>query len=241
MTVYFVTGTDTDAGKTLATSALLCAAKQQQLSTLGLKPIASGSHITADGLRNSDALALQQQSAPPADYTTVNPWAFAPAIAPHLAASEAGRALNVDSVVASLTATLNDMPRDLTLIEGAGGWRVPLNEHDDFSDIPRMMQLPVILVVGLKLGCLNHARLTAEVIAADGLTLAGWIGSIVDPEFASDTARFEANIALLKNTLNAPCLGIIPHLATADAAHARHALSLSALLNTSVLNQEAAL
>lgn len=143
--------------------------------------------------------------------------------------------------MASLTATLNDMPRDLTLIEGAGGWRVPLNEHNDFSDIPRMMQLPVILVVGLKLGCLNHARLSAEVIAADGLTLAGWVGSVVDPEFASDTVRFEANIALLKNTLNAPCLGVIPHLATADAVHARHALSLSALLNTSVLNQEAAL
>lgn len=241
MTVYFVTGTDTDAGKTLATSALLCAAKQQQLSTLGLKPIASGSHITADGLRNSDALALLQQSAPPVDYTTVNPWAFAPAIAPHLAASEAGRALNVNSVVASLTATLNDMPRDLTLIEGAGGWRVPLNEYDDFSDIPRMMQLPVILVVGLKLGCLNHARLTAEVIAADGLILAGWVGSVVDPEFSSDTARFDANITLLKNTLHAPCLGIIPHLATADAVHARHALSLSALLNSSILNQEAAL
>ncbi|WP_030074870.1 dethiobiotin synthase [Halomonas alkaliantarctica] len=241
MTVYFVTGTDTDAGKTLATSALLCAAKDQQLSTLGLKPIASGSHTTADGLRNSDALALQAQSAPPVDYTTVNPWTFAPAIAPHLAASEAGHALNVNSVVESLTATLNDTPRDLTLIEGAGGWRVPLNEQDDFSDIPRLMQLPVILVVGLKLGCLNHARLTAEVIAADGLTLAGWVGSVVDPVFASDTVRFDANIALLNNTLNSPCLGIIPHLAIADAVHARHALSLTALLNTPVLNQEATL
>lgn len=241
MTAYFVTGTDTDAGKTLVTSGLLYAAKAQQLSTLGLKPIASGSRNTADGLRNSDALALQAQSVPPVSYEMVNPWAFSPAIAPHLAASEAGRALNVNSVVDALSATLNNTPRDLTLIEGAGGWRVPLNEHNDFSDIPRMMQLPVILVVGLKLGCLNHARLTAEVIAADGLTLAGWVGSVVDPEFASDKARFEANIALLKNTLNAPCLGVIPHLATADAAHARHALSLSALLNPSVLNQEAAL
>lgn len=241
MTAYFVTGTDTDAGKTLATSGLLCAAKAQQLSTLGLKPIASGSRLTADGLRNSDALALQAQSAPPVCYGIVNPWAFAPAIAPHLAASEAGHALNVNHVVDSLNVTLNDLPRDLTLIEGAGGWRVPLNEHDDFSDIPRMMQLPVILVVGLKLGCLNHARLTAEAIAADGLTLAGWVGSAVDPEFSTDTARFDANIALLKNTLNAPCLGIIPPLATADAAHACPFLSLEALCNTSALKQEVAL
>lgn len=239
MTTYFVTGTDTDAGKTLATSALLCAAKEQQLSTLGLKPIASGSSITPEGLRNSDALALQAQSTPPVSYETVNPWAFAPAIAPHLAAQEAGAVLSVATVTDVLRQTLHHTQRDLTLIEGAGGWRVPLNAHEDFSDIPNALQLPVILVVGLKLGCLNHARLTAEVIAADGLTLAGWVGSAVDPEFAADPPRFDANLALLKATLAATCLGIIPHLASPEAAQAYPYLSLTPLLNTPTLHQEA--
>jgi dethiobiotin synthetase len=227
---YFVTGTDTDAGKTLATSALLGAARQRQLTTLGLKPIASGSEATPNGLRNRDALALQAQSFPPVDYPTINPWAFAPAIAPHLAALEAGAVLNVASVTQALNDTLTDTPRDLTLIEGAGGWRVPLNEEEDFSDLPRALGLPVILVVGLKLGCLNHARLTAEAIAADGLTLAGWVGSVVDSAFADDSPRFAANVALLKRALPAPCLGIIPHLATADATTAQRYLSLEALL-----------
>lgn len=241
MTTYFVTGTDTDAGKTLATSALLCAAKEQQLSTLGLKPIASGSSTTPEGLRNSDALALQAQSTPPVRYETVNPWAFAPAIAPHLAAQEAGAVLSVAKVTEVLQQTLHHTQRDLTLIEGAGGWRVPLNAHEDFSDIPNALQLPVILVVGLKLGCLNHARLTAEVIAADGLTLAGWVGSVVDPEFTANQSRFDANLALLNATLPAPCLGIIPHLATPDAAQAHPYLSLTPLLNAPTLHQEAVL
>ncbi|AQU83492.1 MULTISPECIES: dethiobiotin synthase [unclassified Halomonas] len=241
MTAYFVTGTDTDAGKTLATSALLCAARERKLSTLGLKPIASGSLMTPDGLRNSDALALQAQSTPLVEYTTVNPWAFAPAIAPHLAAQEAGVELNMDSIVATLRDTLSNTSRDLTLIEGAGGWRVPLNADEDFSDIPRALQLPVILVVGLKLGCLNHARLTAEVISSDGLTLVGWVGSVVDPGFAADHERFEANIALLKSALAAPCLGVIPHLDSAEAAHAQPYLSLAPLLNAHSLYQEVAL
>lgn len=227
---YFVTGTDTDAGKTLATSALLCAARQRQLTTLGLKPIASGSEATPNGLRNRDALALQAQSFPPVDYPTINPWTFAPTIAPHLAALEAGAVLNVARVTQALSDTLTGTPRDLTLIEGAGGWRVPLNDADDFSDLPCALGLPVILVVGLKLGCLNHARLTAEAIAADGLTLAGWVGSVVDPAFASDSARFTANVALLKRALPAPCLGLIPHLAHADASTAQRFIFLDALL-----------
>lgn len=229
MSVYFVTGTDTDAGKTLATSALLYAAKRQQLSTVGLKPIASGSQATSDGLRNSDALALQTQSVPPVAYTTVNSITFEPAIAPHLAAIEAGQPLNISVITDILRETLNHTPRDLTLIEGAGGWRVPLNEREDFCDIPRALRLPVILVVGLKLGCLNHAQLTAEAIIADGLTLAGWVGSVVDPAFDADSARFEANIAHLNAKLAAPCLGVIPHLDAPSAAAAHPYLSLEPL------------
>nr|WP_289099099.1 vitamin B12 dependent-methionine synthase activation domain-containing protein [uncultured Halomonas sp.] len=143
---------------------------------------------------------------------------------------EAGAVLNVASVTQALSDTLTGTPRDLTLIEGAGAWRVPLNEAEDFADLPRALRLPVILVVGLKLGCLNHARLTAEAIAADGLTLAGWVGSVVDSAFADDSPRFAANVALLKRALPAPCLGIIPHLATADAPTAQYYLSLDALL-----------
>lgn len=234
MTLLFVTGTDTDAGKTLAASALLHVAQQRGLSTLGLKPVASGSEQTAQGpckeeLRNADALALQQQSVPPVAYATVNPFAFAPAIAPHLAAAEAGQPLDARTITTTLRATLTQTPRDFTLIEGAGGWRVPLNAQEDFADLAIALALPVILVVGLKLGCLNHARLTAEAIRADGLPLAGWIGSVIDPAFAEDNARFEANIALLNAKLAAPCLGIIPHLDAPCAATAAPYLSLEPL------------
>ncbi|MCL7929450.1 dethiobiotin synthase [Halomonas llamarensis] len=229
MSTFFVTGTDTDAGKTLVTSTLLATASAQGLTTLGLKPVASGSRVTPVGLRNSDALALQVQSMPPVSYATVNPWVFEPAIAPHLAASEASQALNVSDIVATLGATLAQTQRDLTLIEGAGGWRVPLNDRDDFCDIPRLMQLPVILVVGLKLGCLNHARLTAEAIAADGLTIAGWVGSVVDPAFTSESTRFAANLDVLKQTLPASCLGIIPHLEQPSPETAQPYLSLPPL------------
>ena len=229
MKCFFVTGTDTDAGKTLVSSALLHAARQQKLSTLGLKPIASGCSRTPDGLRNSDALALQQQSEPPVDYATVNPFTFEPAIAPHLAALEAGESLSVCGITRLLRETLSQTARDFILIEGAGGWRVPLNEQADFADIAIALQLPVILIVGLKLGCLNHARLTAEAVRADGLTLAGWAGSVVDSAFSADPARLAANIAHLEARLAAPCLGVVPHLATPDAAIAHRYLSLEAL------------
>lgn len=229
MNAYFVTGTNTDAGKTLATSALLCAARRQGLSTLGLKPVASGSNATPQGLRNADALALQAQSAPAIGYETVNPYAFAPAIAPHLAAMEAGCTLGVEALAKKIAHTLADTLRDLCLIEGAGGWRVPLNESEDFADLAARLDLPVILTVGLTLGCLNHARLTAEAIAADGLTLAGWVGSAVDADFAADTPRFSANLALLERKLGAPCLGVIPHLDFPGAETAADYLSLSRL------------
>lgn len=234
MNVWFVTGTDTDAGKTLVTSGLLHAARQQQLSTLGLKPVASGSEQTTqalckEGLRNSDALALQQQSVPPVAYTTVNLITFEPAIAPHLAAIEACQPLEIRPIVSFLRETLTQTPRDFTLIEGAGGWRVPINEQEDFADLAIALDLPVILVVGLTLGCLNHARLTAEAIRADGLVLAGWAGSVVDPAFAAVAGRFKANIAHLNAKLAAPCLGIIPHLDAPSAATAAPYLSLEPL------------
>lgn len=217
MTRYFVTGTDTDAGKTLVTASLLALARSRGLTTLGLKPIASGCRRTGAGLRNDDALALLARSVPPAAYDQVNPFAFEPAIAPHLAARQA--AMHVDlAQLREHVAPLLDEPRDLILIEGAGGWRVPLNDSEDLAGLALALRLPVILVVGLKLGCLNHARLTAEAIRADGARLAGWVGNLLDDGFASDTARYADNLATLQRTLDAPCLGVVPRLRRVGAA-----------------------
>ncbi|PXX97438.1 dethiobiotin synthase [Halomonas sp. LBP4] len=212
MPAYFVTGTDTDAGKTLVTAGLLALARRRGLTTLGLKPIASGCERTAAGLRNADALALQAQSAPTQPYAAINPFAFAPAIAPHLAARRAGVSLGLDDLITPLRPMLA-LERGLTLVEGAGGWRVPLNDHEDLAGLAGRLGLPVILVVGLKLGCLSHARLTAEAIVADGLPLAGWVGNLLDPAFAEDPPLYEANLATLMHRLPGPCLGVIPRLA----------------------------
>lgn len=217
MTAYFITGTDTDAGKTLISAGLLALARRQGLTTLGLKPVASGSEPTPAGLRNADALALQAQSVPDVDYQDVNPFAFAPAIAPHLAARRARVELRLDDLAARLRPMLA-LPRDLTLVEGAGGWRVPLNDDEELSGLAARLRLPVILVVGLRLGCISHARLTAEAILADGLRLAGWAGSLVDPAFAADDALYRDNLATLERHLPAACLGVVPRLSAAGPA-----------------------
>ncbi|MAX31973.1 dethiobiotin synthetase [Onishia taeanensis] len=207
MATYFITGTDTDAGKTLVTAGLLALARRQGLTTLGLKPVASGCDLHAEGLRNEDALALQARSYPDVDYATINPFAYAPAIAPHLAARQAGDRLHLATLTDAMGGALA-LKRDLTLIEGAGGWRVPLNDNEDLSDLAGALQVPVILVVGLRLGCINHARLTAEAISAQGLRLAGWVANGITTDF--DEA--DDNLASLAHHLPAPCLGRIPYL-----------------------------
>jgi dethiobiotin synthetase len=211
MPACFVTGTDTDAGKTLVTAGLLALARQRGLSTLGVKPIASGCAQTPAGLRNSDALALHDRTVPRLAYAAINPFAFEPAIAPHLAARRAGVTVDLAALVEH-TRPLLGLTRDLTLIEGAGGWRVPLNDEEDLSGLALRLELPVILVVGLKLGCLSHARLTAEAIAADGLRLAGWVGNLLDPDFATDAACYRDNLTTLTRRLPGPCLGVVPRL-----------------------------
>ncbi|EPC03549.1 hypothetical protein L861_18610 [Litchfieldella anticariensis FP35 = DSM 16096] len=211
MATYFVTGTDTDAGKTLVSAALLALARRQGLTTLGLKPVASGSEVTADGLRNADAIALQAQSYPAVDYETVNPYAFAPAIAPHLAAQQSGKELKIDDLARSLERPIAER-RDLTLIEGAGGWKVPLNGSEDLSDLAARFDLPVIVVIGLRLGAINHARLTLDAIAAQGLRIAGWVANQIDPNIAA----FDGNLTTLRHQLVAPCLGTVPYLARQD-------------------------
>ncbi len=211
---FFITGTDTDAGKTSVAAGLLCAAKQQGCSTLAMKPVASGCDMSAEGLRNSDALALIAQSTVPLPYTQINPYAFAPAIAPHIAAQEAGVELSVADLYRTAQVILQQQA-DFTLIEGAGGWRVPISNAEFLSDFAIALQLPVILVVGVKLGCINHALLSAQAILNDGLELAGWVANVVDP----NCARLAENLATLQQLMPAPCLAEVPHLTSASAEH----------------------
>lgn len=215
---FFVTGTDTDVGKTTIAAGLLRAARLAGLSTAAVKPLASGCEAGADGLRNSDALALLAECSLPLSYAEVNPFAFAPAIAPHLAAREAGVQLKVEALAAAVQAVLAQQA-DFTLVEGAGGWRVPLDGQATLAELPVALDLPVILVVGVRLGCINHALLTAEAIARDGLRLVGWVANVLDPQ----TSRLDDNLRTLTERLVAPCLGRVPRLQQADAAAvARH-------------------
>lgn len=210
---YFIAGTDTDVGKTSIAAGLLAAARQQGKSTLAIKPVASGCELTAEGLRNSDALALQAESSLQLPYSAINPFAFAPAIAPHIAAVEVGVTLSVAALVAPIQQVLAQAA-DFTLIEGAGGWRVPLSEQELLSDLAKALQIPVILVVGVRLGCISHALLTAEAIEADGLPLAGWVANVIDPH----TSRLTQNLETLKQLMPAPCLGIAPFTQPYSAA-----------------------
>lgn len=207
MKAYFLTGTDTGIGKTTVACALLARARQQGLSTLGLKPVAAGCELTPDGLRNSDALMLQAESTVKVSYPEVNPVALEAPLSPHLAAKAAGRRLTITQLTGFVRAGLSHRP-DLALVEGAGGWRVPISDRELLSALPKDLRMPVVLVIGLRLGCLNHAILTAEAILKDGLRLAGWVGNRVDPDMADP----EGNLVTLRNLLPAPCLGIVPYL-----------------------------
>lgn len=222
---FFVAGTDTDAGKTLVACGLLEVARTQGLKTLAIKPVAAGAEDSGEGLRNDDALQLAAAMTEPLVYEQLNPVVFAPPIAPHIAAQQAGRRLSAAQLAGYCRGVLMK-PVDLVLIEGAGGWRVPLNQRETLADLAIDLQTPVILVVGMKLGCLNHALLTAEAIRRDGLQLAGWVANGVDPEMACP----QENLASLEAMLPAPCLGRIPHLGTpASAADAARYLNIAAL------------
>ncbi|PVZ15691.1 MULTISPECIES: dethiobiotin synthase [unclassified Pseudomonas] len=224
MARYFIAGTDTEIGKTTIAAGLLHAAAKAGFSTLGAKPVASGCERTPDGLRNEDALALLGQSTLQLPYAAINPYAFEPPIAPHLAAQEAGVALTVQALAQPMRQVLAH-GAGFTLIEGAGGWRVPLAEGEYLSGLAVALALPVILVVGVRLGCINHALLTAEAIAADGLVLAGWVANVVD----AVTSRLEENLATLTERLPAPCLGRVPRLASAAPEQVARYLDLRPL------------
>ncbi|MCP8899786.1 dethiobiotin synthase [Gilvimarinus xylanilyticus] len=225
MNHYFIAGTDTDVGKTRIAAALLYAARQRGLTTAGVKPVAAGCEESAEGLRNDDALRLQAQCEPPLDYSQVNPVALAPPIAPHIAAAEKGVSLSVAELLPPVRDTLS-AGAEFALVEGAGGWRVPLNERETLADLAVALKLPVILVVGVRLGCINHALLSAEAIRADGLPLAGWVANGIDPQ----AARAEENIDTLRHWLQAPCLGVVPFCDGGEAPELARYLDLSSLV-----------
>jgi dethiobiotin synthetase len=221
---FFVTGTDTGVGKTLVTAALLRRLRESGLAVAGMKPVAAGAVAGPEGRANEDGLLLQSESSVRHPYAAVNPWLFEPAIAPHIAAAEAGVVIDMDRIAAALEKLR--ATADIVLAEGAGGFAVPLDGRRSCAELPALLGMEVLLVVGLRLGCLNHALLTAEAIAARGLSLAGWVGNSIDPGFA----RRDANIATLEASLAAPCLGIVPWLARPDVGAAAQALHGAAVL-----------
>jgi dethiobiotin synthetase len=200
----FITGTDTGVGKTLVAAALLSALNAHGCRAVGMKPVASGCEPTPHGLRNDDAERLIAHSAGPLDYDLVNPYALATPIAPHLAAADAETQIRLDPILAAFAALSTNA--DCVVVEGAGGWAVPLSPTLMQADLVRALKLPVILVVGLRLGCINHALLSARAITDDGCALVGWIGNGIDAAMA----RVDGNIATLRARLPAACLGVLP-------------------------------
>ena len=206
---YFITGTDTGVGKTLVSQILIQRLAQDHARVVGFKPVASGCRKTPDGLRNDDAVALQAISSVALPYATVNPYAFEPAIAPHLAAAAA----NTHIDIARICATIDAVVADRVVVEGVGGWLVPLTPDETIADLARRLQLPVVLVVGMRLGCLNHALLTAAAIRQCGLPLVGWVANEIDPTFE----RCDENIAALADRLDTPLLMRLPWLSQPDS------------------------
>ncbi len=202
---YFITATDTDAGKTFVSSGILQLWSDQGFKTLGFKPVASGCSETSSGLRNDDALKLIAAANVSLDYKLINPYSFEPAIAPHIAAQQAG--VNIDVQVIADSIAQYCQHADHILVEGVGGWLVPLNTQQTIADLASLLGFPVILVVNIRLGCINHALLTAQAIAEKGLTMAGWIANSPEPGMAC----LEENIESLKALLSAPLLGVLPH------------------------------
>ncbi|OXY82347.1 dethiobiotin synthase [Oceanimonas doudoroffii] len=222
---FFVTGTDTEVGKTFVTRALMRAAKEAGKQVLGYKPVASGCELIDGSLKNEDALTLQAESSIKLPYAMHNPFAFAPAIAPHIAAEQAGEVIALPRIAEGLT-RLRETTADWIFAEGAGGWRLPLGQGHFLSDWVKKEHLPVILVVGARLGCINHALLSLEAIRHDGLVVAGWVLNRVDAHMS----HYEENAATLKQLISAPFLGEMPRLTEDEAETAEGFIDLAPLL-----------
>jgi dethiobiotin synthetase len=205
VTGLFVTGTDTGVGKTLSACALLAACGDLGVRAVGMKPVAAGAELVDGAWRNEDVEALGAASAFRPEASLLNPYLLREPVAPHLAALRKGVALRIPRIVEAY-ADLAGLA-DLVIVEGAGGWRVPLDDRHDMADLAVALGLPVLLVVGMRLGCLNHALLSAEAIDRRGLRLAGWIANRIDPAMA----LYDDNVASLQARLGAPLLAEFPH------------------------------
>lgn len=202
----FVAGTDTDIGKTYISAGILNTFKKNRYSTLGLKPVASGCHRKNNQLQNGDALTLQQASSIQLHYHQINPFAFELSIAPHIAAKYENREISVHDIKQKIQYAIQ-YPADICLVEGVGGWRVPINEHETMADFVKSAELKVLLVVGLRLGCINHALLTSQAILQDNINLVGWIGNCIDPMMLNR----DENVDTLKKWIKAPFLGLVEY------------------------------
>jgi dethiobiotin synthetase len=200
----FVTGTDTGVGKTLVAVSLVAALARHGVRVSVMKPIASESEHTPAGLRNADALALMDAASVRPPYSAVNPYCFEPAISPHIAAEEVGIEIDV-GVIRSQYEILAENA-SFVVVEGAGGWYVPINARQSIADLPKALNIPVLLVVGLRLGCLNHAQLTREAIEASGAEFAGWVGNCMDPSLQ----RLAENLSTLERRLGCEPLAVFP-------------------------------
>ena len=205
---YFITGTDTNAGKTWTTLALMHAFKKQGKSIIGMKPVASGCRLIDGKLKNDDALLIQQHATVNIDYDLINPYAYELPVSPHLA----GKDNPVDmSLLLSRFNQIKSMA-DIVLVEGAGGWYSPVNDSQDISDLAKALDLPVILTVAIRLGCINHAKLTAQAIRLQGLNLVGWIAVCSDPNIQYP----EENIGTISKSIDSHLLGTLPYLERPD-------------------------
>ncbi len=205
---YFITGTDTNVGKTWATIALMHYLKQQGKTVVGMKPVASGCVLHQGQLHNDDALLIQRYSSIPIEYALINPYAYAPAVSPHIAGHH--HPVDLDTLVAGFNHL--QALSDIVLVEGAGGWYAPINSTEDISDLAKRLGLPVIIVVAIRLGCINHAKLTYHAVLQSGLACAGWIAMCTDATMLNR----EENIDTIKTILDAPLLGVLPYLENAD-------------------------
>ena len=220
----YVTGTDTGVGKSVASAALLHALRARGRHAVGMKPIASGCDWINGAWRNEDALLLQSASNPRPDYADINPYALRSPIAPELALREEGRSLDMGQLVAAHSRLAASS--DIVVVEGVGGWDAPLSAQLDQRDLVRALDLPVLLVVGLRLGCINHARLSVRALRADGVRLLGWIANEVDPAMA----RIEDNLVTLDERLELPCWGRMPYRLKVDPAELAQWLDLPEVL-----------
>ncbi len=208
----FITGTDTGVGKTLVARAIVHVMRKQYDKVGVMKPVASGAVFQNGLLQNEDAVQLQKACNVPLPYALINPYCFSPAIAPHIAADLEGVAVDIKHIQTCYANIAQQV--DVVVVEGAGGWLAPLNSTDTIESLAQALAIPVVLVIGLRLGCLNHALLTINAMYRSGVSVLGWIGNSIDPDFQYR----DKNISALKQRIAAPCLGLLPFSENPDIA-----------------------